>query len=116
MLAITRTPWVAAGTMVVFGVHAAVWGVLALSLRQRVVPAPLHGRVNSVYMLLAMGGSAVGAPIGGFVARYLGLAAPFWLAFAGMTVLTAAAWRFLDPGALAPGSASPAGELGGLER
>jgi Na+/melibiose symporter-like transporter len=48
-LALTRRPWVAALTLVVFGVHGGVWNVVTVTLRQTVVPEQLLGRVNSVY-------------------------------------------------------------------
>ncbi|QYN32901.1 MFS transporter [Pseudonocardia sp. DSM 110487] len=96
-LALARVPWVAVATMVVFGVHASLWGILSLSWRQRVVPDALRGRVNSGYFLFSVGGAAIGALGGGFVARGLGITAPFWIAFGGMVVLTAVAWRRFNP-------------------
>ncbi|HLU59090.1 MAG TPA: hypothetical protein VKZ81_26820 [Pseudonocardia sp.] len=47
-----------------------------------------------------MGGSAVGALGGGLVARALGITAPCWIAFGGMVVLTAVAWRRFTPALL----------------
>ncbi|WP_219418414.1 MFS transporter [Pseudonocardia nigra] len=99
-LALTTLPWVAVATLVVFGAHAAVWGVITLSWRQRVVPDALRGRVNSGYFLFAIGGSALGALSGGLLARGLGITAPFWIAFAGMAALTAVAWRWFTPARL----------------
>jgi predicted MFS family arabinose efflux permease len=99
-LALARAPWVALATMVVFGAHASLWGILSLSWRQRVVPDELRGRVNSGYFLFSVGGAALGALGGGFVARGLGITAPFWIAFGGMVVLTAVAWRRFTPALL----------------
>ncbi|WP_433280057.1 MFS transporter [Pseudonocardia xinjiangensis] len=99
-LALTRAPWVAVTTMVVFGAHASLWGVITLSWRQRVVPDALRGRVNSVYFLFAVGGSAIGALTGGLAARGLGITAPLWIAFAGMAALTLVAWRLFTPARL----------------
>jgi 4a-hydroxytetrahydrobiopterin dehydratase len=45
--------------------------------------------------LLGFGGSAIGAPLGGLLARTSGPTAPFWLAFGSMVLLTIAAWRLL---------------------
>jgi MFS family permease len=104
-LAVTRTAWVAGATLVLFGAHAMVWGVVTVSLRQRIVPGRLRGRVNSVYFLFDIGGAAFGTLLGGLLARALGITAPFWVAFAAMALLAAAAWRRLTPGALA----APAG-------
>jgi MFS family permease len=105
-LALTGSPWVAGATMVFFGAHATVWGVVVVTLRQRLVPPRLLGRVDSVYFLLAMGGSAVGALTGGFLARALELAGPFWLAAIANAVLTAAVWRRINPTLLPPASAT----------
>lgn len=92
-LALARSPWVAGVTMGLFGVHAVVWGVITQSVRQREVPDELRGRVGSAYFLLAIGGSAVGALLGGVLAAGFGITAPAWFAFAVMVVLTAVAWR-----------------------
>jgi hypothetical protein len=59
-LALARVPWVAVTTMVVFGAHASLWGILSLSWRQRVVPDAQRGRVNSGYFLFSVGGAAHG--------------------------------------------------------
>ncbi|MFC4147842.1 MFS transporter [Micromonospora mangrovi] len=100
VLATTRQPWVAGAAMAVWGVHAMVWGVLVVSLRQRLVPDRLRGRVNSVYALADLGGAAVGTAVGGLLARTTGsIVAPFWLAAAALTVLTALAWRRLSAAA-----------------
>ncbi len=99
-LALTRLPWVAVTTMVIFGAHASLWGILTLSWRQRVVPDALRGRVNSGYFLFSVGGAAIGALGGGLVARGMGITAPFWIAFAGMVVLTVVAWRPFSPARL----------------
>lgn len=93
VLALTRSPWVAGATLTVFGVHAMVWGVVTTSLRQRVVPGRLRGRVNGVYSLFDLGGAALGTLLGGLLARTLGITAPFWVASAAIAVLAAATWR-----------------------
>ena len=83
----------------VFGIHSTVWGVIVVTLRQRVVPDRLLGRVGSVFGLLDIGGAALGSLLGGAVAHTLGLTAPFWLAAAAMLVVAAAAWRPLGAAA-----------------
>jgi MFS family permease len=93
VLALTRSPWVAGSAMVAFGAHAAVWGVVSATVRQRLVPDRLRGRVGSVYYLLVMGGSALGALAGGALAGPLGLTGPFWVAVGGNAVLGAVVWR-----------------------
>jgi hypothetical protein len=85
---------------VAFGAHAMVWGVVTVSLRQPLAPEPLRGRVNSVYVLVDLGGAALGALLGGGLASAVGITAPFWLASGAVALLAAAAWRRLSPDAL----------------
>ncbi|GAA2585876.1 MFS transporter [Winogradskya consettensis] len=92
-LAITTTPLVAAAILIVFGIHTMVWGVIVVTLRQRVVPQNLLGRVGSVYTLLDVGGAALGSLLGGALAHVWGLTTPFWIAAAMMTLIATAAWR-----------------------
>ncbi|BEP15441.1 MFS transporter [Acidothermaceae bacterium B102] len=93
VLALTRTPWVAGLTLAVFGVHAAVWSIVTVTLRQRLVPDDLLGRVTSAYALFSAGGAAVGALLGGILAHDFGLTAPFWFAFAVVGTLALASSR-----------------------
>ncbi|TDO33819.1 putative MFS family arabinose efflux permease [Kribbella sp. VKM Ac-2527] len=93
ILALTTSPWVVGATMVVFGVHAVVWGTVSTTARQLATPDVLLGRVNSVYLLASVGGAALGSLLGGVLAQRFGLVAPFATAFVGMVVMTAAAWR-----------------------
>ncbi|GIM92862.1 MFS transporter [Paractinoplanes toevensis] len=92
-LAMTRSPWVAATVIVVFSVHAMVWGVIVSSIRQRVVPAELRGRVGSVHALLDLGGAALGSLIGGLLAGVWTITTPYWIAAAAMVVIATFAWR-----------------------
>jgi predicted MFS family arabinose efflux permease len=92
-LAATTTPLIAATILIIFGMHTMVWGVIVVSLRQRVVPPNLLGRVGSVYSLLDLGGAAVGSLLGGLLAQRLGITAPFWIAAAAMVLIAVAAWH-----------------------
>ncbi len=92
-LALTRIPAIALGIFFVFGAHAFVWGTTATTIRQRSVPDELYGRVSGVYRVGIFGGLVVGAPIGGFLARNFGIAAPFWFGFIGSAILVALLWR-----------------------
>jgi MFS family permease len=91
-LALTRTPWIAGATLLLFGAHATIWGVVSVSLRQRIVPDQLRGRVNSVYFLFDLGGAALGTLLGGGLASILGITAPFLLGSGAVALLTLAAW------------------------
>ena len=92
-LAVTKSPWVAGAVLILFGVHTMVWGVITSSLRQRLVPSRLLGRVGSVYSLLELGGAAVGSLIGGLLARTWTITTPFWIATVAMAAIATAAWR-----------------------
>jgi MFS family permease len=73
-------PVVVAALLAVQGFSVAMWNVVTVSLRQRVVPADLLGRVNSVYRMLGWGLMPLGALAGGFVAHAAGLRAPYVVA------------------------------------
>ena len=95
-LAWTRSPWLVATMIVIFSIHAAVWGNVVMTLRQRSVPPGLFGRVSSVYSLLDLGGAALGSLLGGAVAQAYGITATFWTAAAAMGVILLLAWRPLS--------------------
>ncbi len=102
ILATTTNALVAAATMALFGIHAVVWGTTSTTVRQRAVPAPMLGRVTSVYMLGNVSGTAIGTILGGIIAQRFGLTAPFWFGFVGSAVLLVLIWRTLDDIAHAP--------------
>jgi MFS family permease len=79
--------------LAVNGFATTLWNVVAVGLRQSLVPAPLLGRVTGVYRLLGWGFMPLGALTGGLVADALGLRAPY---------LVAAAIRGLALAAAAP--------------
>ncbi|MCE7001112.1 MFS transporter [Saccharothrix sp. S26] len=91
--ALARDVWVAGAVLAVFGVHAVVWNVITQSIRQREVPDALRGRVGSAFFLLSVGGSALGALVGGVVARQFGITAPFWFAVVVVAGVAVVAWR-----------------------
>jgi MFS family permease len=62
------------------------WNVVTVSLRQRIVPDALLGRVNATYRLLAWGTMPVGAALGGLVGEVFGLTIVFLL-FGGLQLL-----------------------------
>ena len=84
----THSPWVVGGYFFVGAFLGITWNVATVSLRQRIIPDALFGRVNSVYRFLAWGTMPIGALIGGFVAREFGLVAPYVIEF--VVLVTAA--------------------------
>lgn len=69
------------------GAAFAVWNVLAVTLRQRLVPTELLGRVNSANRTFSMAAVPLGALTGGGVAHTFGLRAPLWTAGIALTVV-----------------------------
>lgn len=76
---ITPNPIVVGAAFAVSGLFMVMWNVITVSLRQRIVPDALLGRVNSAYRLFAWGTAPVGALLGGVVGELLGLPAVFLL-------------------------------------
>jgi MFS family permease len=77
---LSSAPWVAGVLLGVSWMSTGVFNVVAGSLRQRLVPDPLLGRVVSAFRLLGYGAVPLGAVLGGVVASGFGLRAPFVLA------------------------------------
>lgn len=73
----TSSPFVLGPILFVGGMLIVLWNVITVSLRQRITPNQLLGRVNSAYRLLAWGTMPLGAAAGGLLAQWLGLQAMF---------------------------------------
>lgn len=85
---LTTSPWPIGAAAALTGVGIMLWNVIAVSLRQRVTPDALLGRVNSAYRLLAWGTMPLGAALGGVIGELLGLRAVFAVSTA-ISALTA---------------------------
>jgi MFS family permease len=62
------------------GLGLALWNVATVSLRQRLVPEHLLGRVVSTHRLISWGSLALGALAGGIIAQSVGMVPLFWVA------------------------------------
>lgn len=82
--ALTGDAVVIGTTFFLSGLGSGVWNVVTVSLRQRVTPDRLLGRLNSCYRLFAWGSRPFGALAGGLIAEAYGLRA----VFVAMTVLS----------------------------
>ena len=82
---------VAAALMACNGFFVTMWNVVTVTLRQRIVPPELLGRVNSAYRMLGWGLMPLGALAGGFVAHAAGLRASYVVAglISGVALLAA---------------------------
>ena len=98
---LTSNAWVFAAAAVVFGATAVLWNVITVSLRQRVIPDHLLGRVNAVYRFLGWGAMPVGAFLGGVLANAFGLRAPFLAASTIMVLGIAVLGRHITATSLA---------------
>jgi MFS family permease len=73
---------------VVAGMTIIAWNIITVSLRQRIVPDALMGRVNATYRLLAWGTMPIGAALGGVIAEVFGVQSVFVIAtFATLSLL-----------------------------
>jgi MFS family permease len=90
--ALTTSPVVAFALMIGFGAYAFVWGTISTTVRQRLVPLSLQGRIASVNMVGVFGGLVIGQLIGGLLAQTWGLTAPWWFAFVGSAITLVFVW------------------------
>ncbi|WP_243073601.1 MFS transporter [Microbacterium sp. SS28] len=100
--ALTTSAVIAFVVMFVFGLYAFVWGTISTTVRQRLVPLELQGRIASVNMVGVFGGIVIGQLIGGLLAQTWGLTAPWWFAFAGSAITLLLVWRPISHIAAAP--------------
>lgn len=91
--ALTTQGWIALVIMFVFGFYAFIWGTISTTVRQRLVPHELQGRVSSVNSVGVFGGMVIGQALGGVIAQVWGLTAPWWFAFAGAALTLLFVWR-----------------------
>lgn len=94
-VALTGSLAVAAPAFVVVGLTSGLWNIATITLRQRIVPDRLLGRVTSAYRLVGLGAMPLGSVVGGLLARAYGLGTPLVVGGVLSVLGTAAAWRWL---------------------
>ena len=94
--ALTTLPWVAIVIRFGFGAYAFVWGTISTTVRQRLVPLHLQGRIASVNMVGIFAGLVIGQLLGGLIAEAWGLTAPWWFAFGGAAITLLFMWRSIS--------------------
>ena len=107
-LATSRSAYVVGFMLFAFGMHGALWTIVGSSLRQRLAPPEMIGRVASTSMFIAAGGNCAGAMLGGVIATKFGLTAPYWVAFGAAVCVSATTWRIFNRVAIAQAYAEPA--------
>jgi MFS family permease len=106
-LALSRSGITDAVIMFAFGVHAAMWTIVSSSLRQRLAPPEMLGRVASAYLFVAAGGNCLGAMLGGVIAARFGITAPYWAGFVVAILVSATTWRVFDRSTVAQAYTEP---------
>ena len=91
--------WAAAGAFVVLGATNVMGNVMQMSMRQRMVPDHLMGRVQAAGRFVGRGLDPVGAVVGGAVGAAVGLQPVFWGAVAVIVVGQLLAMRVVTPSA-----------------
>lgn len=94
--AFTTDPFIIGAAFFIGGLTVVLWNVVAVSLRQRITPDTLLGRVNSGYRLLAWGTMPLGAAIGGILGQFLGLPPVFLITGIGTLCLLAFMFGLTD--------------------
>ena len=101
---VTTNPFIVALAFATTSFGSVMWNVQAVSIRQSIIPDNLLGRVNSVYRLLALGLTPLGAFFGGTVVKYseiyfdrmFSLRLPFLLAGVAMTLVFITSFKLLS--------------------
>lgn len=70
---ITDSAWLVGIGLFVAGTISVGWNIVTVSIRQRIVPDNLLGRVNAGYRLVAWGTMPLGAALGGIIANAFGI-------------------------------------------
>jgi len=87
-------------SLAVSGVSVVLWNVVTVSLRQRITPDRLLGRMNASYRLVGWGTMPLGALLGGALAEALGLRGAF-LAAAAIYLATLVGFCYVTEEAIA---------------
>jgi MFS family permease len=96
---LTASPVLVGISLAVCGVSMVLWNVITVSLRQRITPDRLLGRMNASYRLVGWGTMPLGALLGGALAEALGLRGAF-LAAAALYFATLVGFRYVTEEAI----------------
>jgi MFS family permease len=104
---ITALPVPVAASMLASGAGIVFWNVVTVSLRQRITPDRLLGRMNASYRLVGWGTMPLGAALGGVLAEALGLRGAFLVA-ALITFAVLIGFRYVTEESIATAEAAEA--------
>ncbi len=108
VLATSRSPYLVGAMFFVFGIHGGLWTIAASSLRQRLTPPELLGRVGASNLFIAAGGNCIGALLAGTIAGQFGITAPYLVGLVVALIVSACTWRVFSPAAVAVAYGAPA--------
>jgi hypothetical protein len=89
ILGLTGHPILAGAMLALSSFAFGVWNVVSVSLRQRLAPDRLLGRVSSAYRTLVVGAVPFGALLGGAAAAATSLRGTYVIASALLIIMTA---------------------------
>ena len=104
---VTALPVPIGASMLASGAGIVLWNVITVSLRQRITPDRLLGRMNASYRLVGWGTMPLGAALGGVLAEALGLRGAF-LVTALITLAVLFGFRYVTEEAIAQAEATEA--------
>jgi MFS family permease len=107
VLATSHSAYLVGFTLFAFGVHSALWNIVGTSLRQRLTPSEMLGRVASTSLFVAAGGNCIGALLGGVIASQFGITAPYWVGFVVAVLVSAGTWHVFNRATVAAAYAEP---------
>jgi MFS family permease len=102
--ALTTNVVAVGAAMFLAGVGSSIWVILVATLRQRLVPDDLLGRVYSASRMISWGVGPLGALLAGLAADIWGIRAVFALCAAGSTLLLVLFLAVIRPAALQVGA------------
>ncbi|MDY7104636.1 MAG: MFS transporter [Actinomycetota bacterium] len=88
VVGVTSDATVVAGVNCLWGFSATLWMVTTTSSWQAMIPDAVQGRVAGIYRFAGWGAAPIGSLVGGLLARWWGLRAP-WFAAAAIVVAAA---------------------------
>jgi MFS family permease len=103
----TDLPVLIGASMLASGAGIVFWNVITVSLRQRITPDRLLGRMNASYRLVGWGTMPLGAALGGVLAEVLGLRGAFLVAALG-TFAVLVGFRYVTEESIAGAEAAEA--------